>query len=443
VKAVRDSYERLRDELASHRLNEATPVGISELELQARVFSGEFGISWRGEDGEEVEVVHFGTWNREPGPDFCAALVLINGVKITGDIEIDQDVRDWQNHGHSRNASYENVVLHMFVRKGRQRCFTSTRQNKAVTQVCLALGKPSKNARTGRDGKIDEQQAAKLIEAAAAFRLHQKCGMFRRATRLRGQDEALFEAMAAAMGFKNNKIPFLLVAQRAGLARARASDGEALLFGLAGFLKAGHFDQGGDEARTYLRELWEKWWGIRDRELRLILPGNAWTFSAVRPSNHPHRRMGALAEIARSFGRIKRTVEAGNDADFEKIFSSIQHSFWQRHASLAGEPLPKATSLVGGDRTLDLLVNVFLPARAHEEAWPKLCSLPGPTPSRRVLKALEWLVGVSPPAWARSAMHQQGLLQLTEDFRHMNPQEVWHHFARGWTPLEIVRDVNP
>lgn len=435
-------YDRLRSDLASHRLSESPPSGISELELQARVFSGEFGISWRGEDGEKVEVVHFGTWNREPGPDFCSARVVIDGVKLTGDIEIDQDIKDWQNHGHSRNASYENVILHMFVRKGRQRCFTSTRQNKAVTQVCLALSKPPKDAGTGRNGQIDEQQAAKLIEAAAAFRLHQKCGMFRRATRLRGQDEALFEAMAAAMGFKNNKIPFLLVAERASLARARAPDGEALLFGLAGFLKAGHFDQGDDEARKYLRELWERWWGIRDRELRLILPGDAWTFSAVRPSNHPHRRMGALAGIVRSFGPIKRAVESGNDAEFVKIFSSLRHPFWQRHASLAGEPLPKTLSLVGADRTLDLLINVFLPARAHEEAWPRLCSLPGPTPSRKVLKALEWLVGASPPAYVRSAMQQQGLLQLVEDFRHMNPQEVWRCFARGWTPLEIVRDVN-
>ena len=239
--APEDLYDRLRIELPNRRLSESPPSGISELELQARVFSGEFGVSWPGEDGEKVEVVHFGTWNREPGPDFCAALVLINGVKLTGDIEIDQDVKDWQNHGHSRNPSYENVVLHMFVRKGRQRCFTSTRQIKAVTQVCLALSQPPKDARTGRDDKIDERQATKLIEAAAAFRLHRKCGMFRRATRLRGQDEALFEAMAAAMGFKNNKIPFLLVAERASLARARAADGEALLFGLARLPEGGPF----------------------------------------------------------------------------------------------------------------------------------------------------------------------------------------------------------
>jgi hypothetical protein len=435
-------YEALRGALQSPGVSEFFPFRILELELQARVFSGEFGVSWQGEDGEKVEVVHFGNWNREPGPDFCSAQVLIDGVQITGDIEIDQDVRDWQNHGHSRNASYENVILHLFVRKGRQRFFTSTRQNKAVTQVCLALGHTPKHAEPGRDGRIDAQEATKLIEAAAAFRLHRKCQLFRRAASLHGQEEALFEAIAAAMGFKNNKIPFLLVAQRTSLARARSPDGEALLFGLSGFLKAGHFDLGDHEARSYLRELWEKWWAIRDQERRLVLPGDAWTFSAVRPSNHPHRRMGALAATAGSFGPINRAVEAGSDADFAERFTSLQHSFWQRHASLAGEPLPKATALIGSDRVLDLLVNVFLPAREYEEAWLKLVSLPGPTPSRKVLNASEWLVGAS-SAFVRSAMHQQGLLQLAEDFRHMTAQEVWQSFARGWTPPEIVRDVNP
>jgi hypothetical protein len=303
------------------------------------------------------------------------------------------------------------------------------------------LRKSSRQAGGGRNGTIEQAQAEKLIETAAAFRLHRKCEIFQRAVSLRGRDEALFEALAAGMGFKNNKIPFLLVAQRTSLARARAEDGEALLFGLSGFLKAGHFDYGDDESRKYLRDLWERWWAIRDRERRLILPEDAWTYSAVRPANHPHRRMGGLAAIAHSFASISRAVDAGNITDFAESVSGLRHFFWQRHASLDGQPLPRAASLVGTDRTLDLLINVFLPARGYEEAWAQLCSLPGPTPSRKILKAVDWLMGSAPAAFCRSAMRQQGLLQLAEDFRHMNSQEVWQNFANGCTPGETVRHV--
>ena len=105
------SYARLQALARRAFVAENGAPRLSELEMQARVFAGEFGVSWQGESGEKVEVVHFGIWNREPGPDFCRALVLIDGEKFAGDIEIDQDARDWETHGHSQNPAYENVVL--------------------------------------------------------------------------------------------------------------------------------------------------------------------------------------------------------------------------------------------------------------------------------------------------------------------------------------------
>jgi Protein of unknown function (DUF2851) len=431
------SYERLQALATESFLAEGGLPRVSELEMQARVFAGELGVSWPGENGEKVEVVHFGIWNREPGPDFCRALVLIDGEKFVGDIEIDQDARDWENHGHSQNPAYENVALHLFFRRGQRRFFTRTAQNRAVTQVCLTRKSESKCVASRQDGVLDHARAMKLVEAAASFRLRRKCEMFQRAARLHGHEEALFEAVAAAMGFKNNKIPFLLVAQRSNLAKAKMEDGEALLFGLAGFLNAGHFDLGARDARGYLKRLWEQWWAVRDRERRLILPESAWTYSAVRPANHPHRRMGALAAVARSFAPIKRAVENGKDAEFTAAFASLEHAFWENHSSLAGDPLPKVAALVGNDRVADLSINVFLPAQPFEAAWSRLCSTTGPTPSGKVRRSLEWLTGEAPPALFRSAMCQQGLLQLVEDFPHISSLEVWHSFTEAWKPSEI------
>ena len=84
------AYERLLSELGKPRLSESTRCRLPELELQAKIFSGEFGVSWRGEDGESIEILHFGVWNREPGPDFSGAQMLINRKKISGDIEIER-----------------------------------------------------------------------------------------------------------------------------------------------------------------------------------------------------------------------------------------------------------------------------------------------------------------------------------------------------------------
>src|SRR5205085_6136156 len=41
----------------------------NEIELQARWFAGEFGRQFISSTGEAIEIVQFGTWNRESGPD--------------------------------------------------------------------------------------------------------------------------------------------------------------------------------------------------------------------------------------------------------------------------------------------------------------------------------------------------------------------------------------
>ena len=52
----------------------------SELEYQALWYAGAFGSSFRATNGSLIEVIQFGFWNREPGPDFVNT-VLIDGPK--------------------------------------------------------------------------------------------------------------------------------------------------------------------------------------------------------------------------------------------------------------------------------------------------------------------------------------------------------------------------
>jgi hypothetical protein len=61
------SYESARK---AGIVNESTPARIGEIEIQARLYNGEFGTRWLTLHGDPVEVVHFGDWNREAGPDF-------------------------------------------------------------------------------------------------------------------------------------------------------------------------------------------------------------------------------------------------------------------------------------------------------------------------------------------------------------------------------------
>src|ERR1700737_5195036 len=62
----------------------------AELEWQALWYSGAFGTTFRSTDGALVEIIQFGFWNRESGPDFVHAAIRIDGNRtLEGDVEGD------------------------------------------------------------------------------------------------------------------------------------------------------------------------------------------------------------------------------------------------------------------------------------------------------------------------------------------------------------------
>lgn len=428
------------------RLREQAPArSSSELELQARFYRGEFGTHWQGTEGERIELLHSGRWNHEPGPDFRAASLRIDGREVRGDIEIDLRAADWEAHGHGVNRDFSGVALHGFFRAGSRRFFTRDCDHRHIPQVLLAESETSSPVSgVVRGEPLETRDALALVEAAAAYRLSRKRAGLLSATRLCGAEEALFQALATGLGYKNNKTPFLLVAQRVGLAGARGSTGEARLFGCAGFLQAGYFDAGDDEERKYLSTLWDEWWKLRDASARLILPPEAWNFSALRPHNHPHRRLGALAAIVRQFPPIVQAVSDRQPAKFLSILEGISHPYWDRRWNLSNATLVRPMALLGHDRALDLAINVFAPAlSSHEEGWAAWERLPGPSPSGKLKRALEWLTGSDRTTDFSSSLRQQGLLQLYDDFFPEAPVVVRDNYASASTKGRMSAIISP
>ena len=398
----------------------------SEIEIQARLFAGEYGTRWPTTDGREAEIVHFGEWNREAGPDFKGAKIrLDSSSEQVGDLEVDMDARDWERHGHATNPAFSGVRLQLFVHSSGPAAFARTSDHRAVAQAMLTVGNPAPTILRHPPGAVDAASALCMIEEAADFRLRAKQSAHARAVSLHGADTALFHAIASGLGYKNNSIPFLLVAQRTGLRDAARTEGEARLFGLSGFLESRTFDSVDDATRGYLKPLWDSWWAERDSMERLVLPAAAWKLSGLRPSNHPHRRMGALAATAAQFSRLRKMIREGGPCGFEEFFRSLAHPYWSRHWNLSASRLDSELALVGSDRVTDLLVNAFLPSLTAERARAEMHKLPGPAPAGRIRRACEWLTGSADPHLMRSARHQQGLLQLFADFGSLTALEAW------------------
>jgi hypothetical protein len=267
-------------------------------------------------------------------------------------------------------------------------------------------------------------EASRMISEAAEFRLRNKHAAHARAVALHGADAAMFHAIAAGLGYKNNAIPFLLAAQRTGLRRAGGVSGEALLFGLAGFLEPRSFDDADEVTRRYLKPLWDEWWTIRDAMSRIVLDRKMWKLSGIRPSNHPHRRLGALAAVATGFEHLRKSMRDSGAKGFRACLENLDHPYWHRHWNLRAAELAKPVALIGSDRVTDLLINAFLPSQPLDIARAELDRLRGPYPSGRLLRASNWLVGNVTPKLMRTAKDQQGLLQLYADFSAVSPLEA-------------------
>lgn len=208
-------YAQMRDTTRVHeRALFVVPRIPSELELQARWFAGDFGRKFVSTNGDQIDIVQFGVWNRENGPDFRDAAIRINGGEpIHGSIEIDLLDRSWESHGHSTNPVFETTVLHLFVERSDRAFFTRALFNRNVPQVCIdpttlpaAFNENIPLARPGRCQaplkNLPEERVRSVLDAAAQFRLRQKANRIRSMIDVHGRDEALFQEMATALGYK-------------------------------------------------------------------------------------------------------------------------------------------------------------------------------------------------------------------------------------------------
>ena len=410
----------------SSHLQESPPANLSEIEVQARLFSGAYGSRWRTTRGEMVEVVHFGEWTRESGPDFKGVLFRFEkgGEKI-GDLEVDWDARDWERHGHATNPAFASVQLQLFVSHPAETAFARTVDHREVAQARLEIEGVGVSSSSSISQPVDLKSARVMIDEAAEFRLRAKHSAFESASALHGPERALFYTLASGLGYKNNSTPFLLAAQRIGLRDAGSSVGEALLFGVAGFLEPRSFDDADEITRRYLKPLWDHWWTVRDALSRLVLPSSIWKMSGLRPSNHPHRRLGALFALARDFNDLQVAIRNEGSNGFLRFFETLSHPYWSHHWNLRAAKLGRSMALVGADRAGDLMINALLPSMPLELARHESAARRGPYPSGRVLKACEWLVGADAPLLRRTAKDHQGLLQLFSDFSSMTALEAW------------------
>jgi hypothetical protein len=402
--------------------------------------------------GRTVQILHPGFWNREAGPDFKGALLRFDQETPTsGDIEIDLSSAGWRAHGHDTNPNFRNVKLHVVWEKEEPGELPTI-----ILKNILDAPLPDLALWLSTDAapefppelqghccaplrELDADRRQQLLQQAGLVRLQSKAAQFKSRARQGGWDQALWEALFRALGYKNNVWPM----QSLGELRDRlmpAGEKPALLqlqarvLGVAGLLPD-QITRAQPANDRYVRRLWESWWRERESFLPLILPRALWRFHNLRPANHPERRLALAAHWLADSDLIPRLERwcLANIANTElleslqKIFFVAEDEFWSWHWTLKSKRLKSPQPLIGPTRVTDLAVNVVLPwvwmraveGKNHllqEKIEARYLAWPSAEDNSVLRLARNRLLNGATAKEIKGAAAQQGLLQIVRDF---------------------------
>ena len=370
------------------RGGEKRPAPLLPERLLAKLWRAREGRTLRAADGRRVQALYAGRPAPGHGPDFQDAVLIMDGERRTGSVELHRKPSDWRAHGHDADPAYDGVALHVVAR--------AEQGGPDLPMVELRARKrgeprePQLLAQAAREGSAGLRQ---MLVRSGLARFRERAEAAARRIDEAGPEQALQEAVFEALGYAENRAPFLELAQAvpadelARLARgahehARAAEMERRLLDAAGF--------GGGSGEAFS--------GSPGRP-----PGQSlgWRTAGVRPANHPRRRiLGAAALLARAAEEGLASACAAAASDGPAALDALLTV-----ADARG-------TLIGAGRAREIAVNAALPALAAagcadaEGVFLRFSALP----ENALTKEARRLAGAA--GMRLSACEQIGLIRL-------------------------------
>ena len=323
-------------------------------------------------DGNLVEILDFGKWNTNSGPDFLFAKIKINEVIFAGNIELHVKSSDWIFHQHEGNPEFENLILHVVyindveIEEFKQKNIPTLELKKYVDESLI--GKyallctenqfipcekiftnsaiPFQFAEENLLKKLDE----KSLEIEAQLDKNQN-----------DFEAVLFQNLAYAFGLKVNAEIFQQIAESVDFKiinkiKNNKTQLEALLYGISSWLENPEDEE---------MKIWKREFEFIKTKYQLSPHLFHPKFSRLRPPNFPTIRWSQLTDLYLKNGSLfSKIIESKNVADLYQIFSGVKaSSYWDNHFNFG------KISMVENEKTLTkdfvdlIIINAILPLK--------------------------------------------------------------------------------
>lgn len=342
-------------------------------------------------NGQELRVLTPGTINKDSGPDFSEARVVVDKLQWIGAVEVHRTSTGWVRHGHHKDPRYNHVILHVVLQEDEHTGKLCREDQTHLPELVLYpyLTAPLRRLlhqfyRSSRSSKLYCKSLWQQVPPPIRRRWIQTLGRERlQAKKKRLAKEYLVQAdrtkvlyryLFRALGYAKNSQAMMDLTERLPLDKVRRYtlplDLEALYLGMAGFLPTGKTTDAFDErGQGYLEQLTARYQAVAQPFDRRPMEPMNWKFFRLRPANFPTLRLAQGAALLHS-GRLLHQDSVGQLTDAVAADQPVEAlrallrvplpAFWRNHLRL--DRLCKPRNPVLGRRRADTLcINVLLP----------------------------------------------------------------------------------
>ncbi|GEJ47791.1 DUF2851 family protein [Chryseobacterium sp. ON_d1] len=321
-------------------------------------------------EGNPVEIIHFGKWNKNAGPDFLDAKIKISGLLLAGNIELHTRSSEWIFHHHSQDPNYQNIILHVVFQHDIE-IYELSEKNVPTLELKTYIDE-SIIAKYENIIKGDKFIACENIfdprkipinfhEENILKKLDEKASELEESLhRYKNNFEAvLFHSFAYSFGLKVNAHIFRQLAESIDYSiinkiRQNPVQLEALLFGIAGWL---------DNPQDSQMKIWKREFDFITAKFSISDLKFRPKFLRLRPPNFPTIRFSQLADLYKNQNLFSKIMEADNSDQIYNLFKPVKASaYWDFHFNFGS--ISKLQPKTLSKDFVDLLIlNTVLPLK--------------------------------------------------------------------------------
>jgi hypothetical protein len=323
-------------------------------------------------EGNSVEIIDFGKWNTDSGPDFLTAKIKINNITFAGNIELHIKSSDWIFHNHSQDPNYQNIILHVVfqndieIDEHKSRNIPTLELKDHIDENILwKYGKlisgnqfiPCENIFNPNKIPINfhEENVLKKLEEKS-LELEKSLEQFKN-----NFEAVLFHSLAYSFGLKVNAFIFKQIAESIDFntinkIRQNETQLEALFFGISGWLENPQDEQ---------MEIWKREFDFMKAKFNIsdviIRP----KFLRLRPPNFPTIRLSQLANLYHQHQSLfSKIINSKNSEELFEIFKNVKASeYWDDHFNFGKISKIDQPKFLSKDFIELIILNTILPLK--------------------------------------------------------------------------------